>query len=274
MWIIIRSQANLTITTFLPSHICRLNGMDQQSIRPELPVEQIIWHLVKLFGFSAQESGLRQRCSKLVQALGIWQPDIRDVLLEKRKMHDLAVQGLGIHGLRSDPSGALIPLHGVLKTELQRHVDVYKSVLHKLDELSLVTMNPDVAHSSHQRLLSISQANIQQRLIDNKTLLTCLDKSELKQLGELVQSLTERVQNDKEILFCVGEIRRIDANLVNSNQSAAQLLMNFSLGCEIVLCIMGLYRTIPSSPMITGSCYCSDGYHSDSTESTNSDQMA
>lgn len=242
-----------------------LNGMDQHSIRPDLPVEQIIWHLVKLFGFSAQETGIRQRCTKLVQALGIWQPDIRDVLLDKRKMHDLAVQGLGIHGLRSDPSGALAPLHGVLKTELQRHVDVYKTVLHKIEELSLVTMNPDVAHSSHQRLLSISQANIQQRLIDNKTLLTSLDKSELKQLSELVQSLNERVQNDKKILFCVGEIRRIDANLVNNNQSAAQLLMNFSLGCEIVLCIMGLYRTIPA---ITGSCYCSDGYHSDSTDSS------
>lgn len=185
-------------------------------------------------------------------------------------MHDLAVQGLGIHGLRSDPTGALIPLHNALKTELQRHVDVYKGVLQKLEALSLVTMNPDVAHSSHQRLLSISQANIQQRLIDNKTLLTCLDKSELKQLAELTQSLSERVKNDKEILFCVGEVRRIDAQLVNSNQSAAQLLMNFSLGCEIVLSIMGLYRTVPPSPMITGSCYCSDGYHSDSTESTNS----
>lgn len=248
--------------------------MDEQSMRPDLPVDQIVWHLVKLFGFSAQETGLRQRCSKLVQALGIWKPEIREVLLEKRKRHDMAVQGLGVHGLRSDPSGELLPLHGVLKTELQRHVDIYKSVLHKIEELSLVTMNPDVAQSSHQRLLSISQQKIQQRLIDNKTLLTSLEKTELKTLSELVQTLTERVENDKEILFCVGEIRRIDANLVNNNQSAAQLLMNFSLGCEIVLCIMGLYRTqlsIPPSPMISGSCYCSDGYHSDSTDSTNSD---
>lgn len=244
--------------------------MDQQhSIRPELPVEQIVWHLVKLFGFSAQEVGLRQRCSKLIQALGLWQPEIRDVLLERRKSHDAAVQGLGTHGLRNDPSGALIPLHVALKTELSRHIEIYKTVTHKLEELSTVTVNPDVAQSSHQRLLSISHSNIQQRLIDNKTLLTALDKPELKQLRVLMDSLNQRVQNDKDILFCVGQIRRIDPQLVNSNQSAAQLLMNFSLGCEILLQIMGPYR-IPQSPMINGSCYCSDGYHSDSTESTSS----
>lgn len=240
----------------------------QHSMRPELPVEPIIWHLVKLFGFSAQEAGLRQRCSKLIQALGIWQPEIRDVLIERRKAHDVAVQGLGIHGLRNDGSaGGLVSLHSALKAEMQRHVDLYKGVIHKLDELSLVTINPDVAHSSHQRLLSISQANIQQRLIDNKTLLTAIDKPELKQLPELIDCLKQRVQNDKEILFSVGEIRRIDAQLINSNQSAAQLLMNFSLGCEVVLSIMGIYRMIPPSPL-ANSCYCSDGYHSDSTESS------
>lgn len=43
--------------------------------------------------------------------------------------------GLGTHGLTADASGSLISLHVALKNELQRHVDVYKQALHKLEEL-------------------------------------------------------------------------------------------------------------------------------------------
>ena len=71
-------------------------------------------------------------------------------------------------------------------------------------------MKQNPAQSSHQRLLAYNHADIQQRLIDNKTLLTILDKPVLKQLSHLIESLSNRVQNDKEVLFCVGQIRRID----------------------------------------------------------------
>lgn len=43
--------------------------------------------------------------------------------------------GLGTHGLTADASGSLISLHVALKNELQRHVEVYKQALHKLEEL-------------------------------------------------------------------------------------------------------------------------------------------
>lgn len=94
---------------------------------------------------------------------------------------------------------------------MQRHIDTYKIAIHKLDELSPVTVTQDPAQSSHQRLLAISHSDIQQRLIDNKTLLTILDKPVLKQLCQLVDNLSQRVQNDKEVLFCVGQIKRIDS---------------------------------------------------------------
>lgn len=43
--------------------------------------------------------------------------------------------GLGTHGLTADSAGTLISLHVAMKNELQRHVDVYKQALHKLEEL-------------------------------------------------------------------------------------------------------------------------------------------
>lgn len=125
-----------------------------------------------------------------------------------------APPGLGIHGLTADSSNTLISLHSALKIELQRHIDTYKTAIHKLDELSPITCNTNPALSSHQRLLAISYNDIQQRLIDNKTLLTILDKPALKQLTTLIENLSQRVESDKEVLLCVGQIKRVDQQLV------------------------------------------------------------
>lgn len=114
--------------------------------------------------------------------------------------------GLGCHGLTQDASG-LTHLHVALKTELQRHVDAYKNALHRLDEFG-ASNSKNPTDASHHRLLSLHYADVQQRLIDNKTLLTLLDKPALKQLGPLIETLATRVQNDKEALFCVSELKR------------------------------------------------------------------
>lgn len=117
--------------------------------------------------------------------------------------------GLGCHGLTPDISG-LTHLHVALKTELQRHIDAYKSALHRLDELGLTTNdNKKPVDASHQRLLSLHLEEVQQRLIENKTLLTILDKPALQQLRPLIDTLSTRVQNDKEALFCVSQIKRL-----------------------------------------------------------------
>lgn len=93
-------------------------------------------------------------------------------------------------------------------------------------------------------------------------MLTILDKPALKQLSQLVETLSKRVDNDKEVLFCVGQIKRIDPQVNIDSRPAAGLLMNFSRGCDTVLGIMGpLTNTTPSSPSINS--YGSDGYHSD-----------
>lgn len=120
-------------------------------------------------------------------------------------MCSCAFSGLGCHGLTADASG-LTHLHVALKTELQRHVDAYKNALHRLDEVSTNCKSPTDA--SHHRLLSLHYSDVQQRLIDNKTLLTLIDKPALQQLRPLVETLAARVQSDKEALFCVSQLKR------------------------------------------------------------------
>lgn len=204
---------------------------------------------------------MRQRCSKLIQAISQFEPNLRHTLRDRRKSFDNAVRGLGVHGLTTDPAGHLISLHVALKTELQRHIDIYKMAIHKLEELNTSITNQDPAHSSHQRLLAINYGDIQQRLIANKTLLTMVDKPALKQLAFLVDNLSQRVENDKEVLKCVGQIKRLDGQACIEKRSAAGLLMNFAQGCETVLQLMGP-ESVPTSNG-SGSSSCSDGYHSD-----------
>ncbi|VVC90042.1 unnamed protein product [Leptidea sinapis] len=168
--------------------------------RPELQCDAVAWRLVGLLG-GDQGANLKGRTSRLSSALVQYSPDARDAVDSRRRQLDAAVQGLGSHGLTADGSGTLISLHVAMKNELQRHVE------------SSVTVNQDPASSSHQRLLALSHADVERRLIDNKSLLTIVDKPALRQLPTLVASLAARVDNDKAVLACIGQIKRSDPTL-------------------------------------------------------------
>ncbi|XP_028037033.1 uncharacterized protein LOC114248110 [Bombyx mandarina] len=239
------------------------------SPRPEIQCESVAWRLVGLLG-GDQGSGIRARTSRLASALVHYAPDSRDAIDSRRRQLDAAVQGLGTHGLTADSSGTLISLHVAMKNELQRHVEVYKQALHKLEELSPVTVNQDPASSSHQRLLALSHADVERRLIDNKSLLTIVDKPALRQLPTLVASLAARVESDKAVLACIGQIKRTDPTLdLSDTRPVAGVLMSYSRGCAAVLSQMseaeatGGQSVVPRSPTDSAS----DGYHSDSDDS-------
>ncbi|XP_050681831.1 uncharacterized protein LOC126977171 [Leptidea sinapis] len=234
--------------------------------RPELQCDAVAWRLVGLLG-GDQGANLKGRTSRLSSALVQYSPDARDAVDSRRRQLDAAVQGLGSHGLTADGSGTLISLHVAMKNELQRHVEVYKQALHKLDELSSVTVNQDPASSSHQRLLALSHADVERRLIDNKSLLTIVDKPALRQLPTLVASLAARVDNDKAVLACIGQIKRSDPTLdLSDTRPVAGVLMSYSRGCAAVLSQMNEPQPpveTPRSPTDSAS----DGYHSDSDDS-------
>ncbi|XP_049880662.1 uncharacterized protein LOC126377068 [Pectinophora gossypiella] len=238
--------------------------------RPDVQCESIAWRLVCLLG-GEQGAALRARTTRLAAALAQYTPLARDTVDTRRRQLDQAVQGLGTHGLTADSSGTLISLHVAMKNELQRHVDVYKQALHKLEELSPVTINQDPASSSHQRLLALSHGDVERRLIDNKSLLTIVDKPALRQLPTLVSALAARVESDKAVLACVGQIKRSDPTLdLTDTRPVAGVLMSYSRGCAAVLEQMTEAEpqgseTRHSERSQTDSA--SDGYHSDSDDS-------
>ncbi|EFA09543.2 uncharacterized protein LOC656542 [Tribolium castaneum] len=221
--------------------------------RPNVNAEQVLWQLVKLFA-SHEDPTLKTKVARLTQILVDYQPEFYRILATKKKALEHAIQGLGCHGLTPDASG-LTHLHVAIKAELHRHIDAYKNALHRLDELGLAAANSKKpVDASHQRLLALHHSEVQQRLIDNKTLLTILDKPDLKQLRPLVDTLATRVQNDKEALFCVSQLKRLHPSC--EEKPVAALLMAFARGCGALLELM----QTPESPC------SSDGYHSESEQ--------
>ncbi|CAH0555309.1 unnamed protein product [Brassicogethes aeneus] len=227
------------------------NKLTTSGQRPNVNSEQVVWQLVKLFA-THDDPTLKTKVARLAKSLLGYQPDIQRILSTRKKALEQAIQGLGCHGLTPDISG-LTHLHVALKTELQRHIDAYKIALHRLDELGVACAdNKKPVDASHQRLLSLHHSEVQQRLIDNKTLLTILDKPALKQLAPLIDTLTARVQNDKEALFCLSQLKRLQP--VQDDIPVATVLMSFSRGCGTLLELMHL----PDSP-----CTSDTGYHSE-----------
>ncbi|CAG9819262.1 unnamed protein product [Phaedon cochleariae] len=219
--------------------------------RSVLDAEQVVWQLVKLLA-SHDDPTLKTKVARLARALLEYHPEFQALISTRKKDLEQAVQGLGCHGLTPDVTG-LTHLHAAIKTELSRHIDSYKSALHRLDELGLPsTDNKKPVDASHQRLLGLRLSEVQQRLIDNKTLLTILDKPALKQLDSLVETLATRVQSDKEALFCVSQLKRLQ-QVGREDVPVAAILMSFSKGCSALLDLM----QIPHSP-----CHSDTGYHS------------
>lgn len=129
-------------------------------------------------------------------------------------MHVLFI-GLGVHGVTQtvDNKGNLISLHAALKIELQLHAENYKSAISIIDESITMSTQRDVGQLNHQRLLSHKYNDIQQRLIDNKKLLTKLETPCHKVLTELIEKLKDRVEKDKNVLICINQIKKIDADI-------------------------------------------------------------
>lgn len=60
--------------------------------KPNVSVDRIIWHLVKLFG-SPCDYNLIRKCEKLIGFIGAWKPDMKILLKEKCDSLEGAIQG-------------------------------------------------------------------------------------------------------------------------------------------------------------------------------------
>lgn len=236
-------------------------------------------------------------CKKLLRVIVLSDPKIRKGLHQKRRALDKAIEGLGQHGLVGTSDENLMNLHDALQVEFRRVVQSYKIALSKLEELDLahkkttvgrtVSTGPAPISASHQRLLSLKQSDIQERLIKNKTLLNVVEPTLTNHSLDLFLGILQRrIELDKDVLFQFSQLRRDQqppgssastsgAKPSESSSSAsvviAPILMKYSHGCQQVRTLSDYLRNtknwvnvvgyiISSPPLIRmkTSWYCCD----------------
>ena len=144
------------------------------------------------------------------------QPDLRHQLTERRDALRRCLEGLAKHGLVDSCDGKLINLHDALKIELGKLMQQVKNAIQKLEELSLAHRRCHSVHastapgqSSHQQRMRISQPDVQERIIKNKSLLNVVEPAIVNSyFSTLVHLLEERIELDKEVLSNYTGLKR------------------------------------------------------------------
>lgn len=236
---------SLSLLEALYSRLLELNVNDAKILR----VEQLLWRIVHLISTSQDHFRLRIWC-KLLVSLNRLAPNAKATLLARKRALERAVEGLGKHGLvascqNSDNSGAsnLAPLPVALKEQLETRIEAYKLAVHKIESFGKHARahkaDQGVQAASHQRQLSLKYSEIQQRLIDNQSLLNTLEKAgDPSSLETLLSELKRRVEQDKEALRQWTALRRSSIAGNAKNPPLAARLLQFSRGCELALQLM------------------------------------
>ncbi|EFN84949.1 uncharacterized protein LOC105182734 isoform X1 [Harpegnathos saltator] len=238
---------SLALLEALYSRLIELNVNDTKILR----VEQVLWRIVHLISTSQDHCRLRIWC-KLLVSLGRLSPGTKNALISRRRALERAVEGLGKHGLVSSTLTSssensvtpnLVPLPVALKEELETRTEAYKLALHKIENFGkhAGTHKADqgVQAASHQRQLSLKYSEIQQRLIDNQSLLNTLEKAGGPcTLENLLAELKRRVEQDKEALRQWTALRKSTSGANTKNPALAARLLQFSRGCALALQFM------------------------------------
>ncbi|XP_033344258.1 uncharacterized protein LOC117230682 [Bombus vosnesenskii] len=238
---------SLSLLEALYSRLVELNVNDAKILK----VEQVLWRIVYLISISQDHFRLRIWC-KLLISLNKLAPNARSILAARKRTLDRAVEGLGKHGLVAschpsnlENAGAsnLVPLPVALKEQLESRIEAYKLAVHKIESFGkhARTHRADqgVQAASHQRQLSLKYSEIQQRLIDNQSLLNTLEKAgDPSSLESLLSELKRRVEQDKEALRQWTALRKSTFGGNTKNPPLAARLLQFSRGCELALQLM------------------------------------
>ncbi|XP_020284409.1 uncharacterized protein LOC109855037 isoform X2 [Pseudomyrmex gracilis] len=239
---------SLALLEALYSRLVELNLSDTKILR----IEQVLWRIVHLISTGQDHPRPRIWC-KLLVSLYRLSPGTKNTLLSRRRALERAVEGLGKHGLVSSSQTSssensitpnLVPLPVALKEELETRTETYKLALHKIESLGkqagIHKADQGVQAASHQRQLSLKYSEIQQRLIDNQSLLNTLEKAGGPcRLENLLAELKRRVEQDKEALRQWTALRKTTCGTTNAkNPPLAARLLQFSRGCALALQLM------------------------------------
>lgn len=161
-------------------------------------------------------------------------PDLREELVSRKTMLEMCADGLGQHSLVSSALDrtSMTTVHDALKNMCIHAIQCTKSMLHKLDEASpqhgariRVPLQRDLVPvaSSHQRQIQVTAKEVENRLILNKTLLDAVELNATsvgESMEDMLSLLRQRIKNDKEVVFCLAELRREIPSCSISNGTA------------------------------------------------------
>ncbi|XP_034939668.1 uncharacterized protein [Chelonus insularis] len=259
---------SLALLESLYSRLPELDNVKPEELARLLRVEQLLWKVVHLISLGQDQHRVRI-WSKLLLAISRVSPNIRKLLIARKKALDDTIEGLGKHGLipcsikyedkrvGQPTESQLLPLSAKLKEELEARIDAYKLALHKIENLGkdAVRRSKGDPHglrsASHQRLLSLKYSEVQQRLIDNQSLLNTLEKASGRNLEELSNELARRVEQDKEALRQWMSLRKSsgekDRGDTKEQPALATRLLQFSRACGLALELMNNPSVEPRS---------------------------
>ncbi|XP_048746568.1 uncharacterized protein LOC125659071 isoform X1 [Ostrea edulis] len=183
-------------------------------------------------------------CRNILRVVSYVDPNVKQHLKQKKKALERCLKHMGQHGLVESSCGSLMNLHDALKLEFDKIVFQYRNALQKLDELSLSAKHPTSSSVtsgkapsgvSHQRLMQITRADVQSRIIKNKTLFNIVEPAVTNQcLKKLFHILEKRIEYDKLALFHDTELRKHCDNI--SDEAYMSVVMKqFCQGYSIVL---------------------------------------
>lgn len=233
--------------------------------------ESVIMQLIRLFAHSEDPTHNKNikwstcdiaACKNILKIIAQVDPKLPRMLKKRKKALDKALEGLGLHGLIITTDQNLLNIHDALKLEFENVIKNYKQVLEKLQELELtqqkvkprsVSKGTPPVGASHQRLLNLTHGEVQERLMKNKIVWMTVEPILYgSKLPALLNSLKERIDNDKDAIYQFSQLRK-EAGFLNQNTIIAPILMQYTRGFEHVLLLL---------------CeVCDDsvsGYHSDS----------
>ena len=251
-----------------------LTGGKKLSSTISVSPETVVWQLVKFFA-RQEDAGLASRegrwelcgpfintCKRLLSTLITAEPKLIRTVADRKKLLTKVIEGLGQHGMVGSADQSLINLHDGLRAEFLTVREQYQTAIGKLEHLALASKEPLTNGGgkapvliSHQRQLSLSVSQVQERLIKNKTLFTAVEPAvsctslqvryhpalagcpHLTFYPQvLIGILQRRIELDKEVLFQFNTIKH-EAGLVDladKNPTIAPTLMKFQRGCHQV----------------------------------------
>ncbi|XP_008552372.1 uncharacterized protein LOC103574651 [Microplitis demolitor] len=218
--------------------------IQQDELSRLLRVEQLLWKVVHLISVCQDQQRIKI-WTKLITYISHVYPNTRKLLVNRKKALDETIEGLGKHGpipcqITSEDKRSghqqdtkLLPLTAKFKDELETMIDAYKLALHKIDNFGKDASRRSkgdphgLKSASHQRLLSLKYSEVQQRLIDNQSLLNTLEKANGRNLTELSTELLRRVEQDKEALRQWTSLRKFTGeNNIEIRSSSTHTLYN------------------------------------------------